>query len=234
MQKKLWLTILTILLVIAVAACGRNSNDPVPETDEPVETVPYLQPPPPPPQEPEEPNEPETPEEPDDTTFPILTANIIFTNITPEEVTGLSSVNEIDYLSARIYVQSGGEYVDEMEEAFSWRRERDGGMMITTDEPLYDFEVLWIFVDFVDSEDDDEYYFVYEVIDTYVSVGELLPDTPLFLRWFITTGGVFPCTAIAFTDQDGQRHLLALIENRMDGDPWFFLTPFEDGVPVAF
>lgn len=226
MRNKLILTGLVILLVSVAAGCGSNSNDPAPGINEPaVEAVP-------PPQE-ELIDEPETLEELDNYAYqaiPTLVANITITNVEVGEIATLAQVNEIDFLTARIYAQSGGEYVDEMEEAFSWMRERDGGIIIATDEPLRDFEVLWIFVE--DEEVDGEFYSVYHVIGTYVSVDELMPDAPLFLRWFITTGGIFPCTGIAFTDSNGHRHMLALDENRMDGNPPFFLAPFEDGVPM--
>ena len=155
-----------------------------------------------------------------------LEVKIIFENISAEERATLTNIHEMDFRAA--YIRAAGENtshdISVWEESLAWLDGR-GGLLLTTNTPLRNVEIFGISHVWDDATQESAFY----ATQIYYQLGELLPARPLFMDMFFTTGGVFPSRGIAFTDPNGARPSFALVENRIDNDPPFFLQEFQDG-----
>jgi len=154
--------------------------------------------------------------------------NITFENVSADERAALTNVHEIDFLEKFLHAMSAGSDYDvsTWEESLAWLTDRrDSGILISTNTPIRNFKIFGITNDF--NEQTEQISLHAEEI--FYQLDELLPNQPLFLNMFFTTGGVFPCRGISFTAPNGTIHSYALAENRIDDSPPFFLQGFLDG-----
>jgi len=122
------------------------------------------------------------------------------------------SIYDFDFLPA--FARYWGAAIQD----YDWINE-DSGVIIWSDQPLHNLQVVMIGHDF-DTNETLSY-----VSATLHEIDVLMPGTALLLSRFIIVGGVIPHEGISFEDASGQRRNFAIVDERRDThafQPYFF------------
>jgi len=197
------------LLLLAFSACGGNENSEPAETTVPTiaQTIPPTT---------VSITTEATPGEPTEEPAP-FSANVIIRNTVDPMLPAFENYpTEIDFVALLIAGGSPAEHFDWVNP--NW------GIVIISDEPLYDLQLITI------GHNWEAYpleWFITAVLD---EIDVLPANTPLILSRFFLSGGVAPMEGISFTDSNGIRRNMGIMDNRRDNDPPYFFVPFENVV----
>ena len=127
------------------------------------------------------------------------------------------TVHEFDFLAAY------SEYWNLDDDDHFFSIEGNWGVIIWADVSMRDVQA--IFIDY----DELEHESIPFVSSAFHITDEILPGEPLWLSAFVMVGGVMPREGISFIDPAGVRRYFAILDNRMDDIPPFFLSEFTPG-----